>query len=352
MTGPQGNWFKQDYAAARSCFLEAAVAAGAEPQSVAHPLTSTAIPLATDAVRFGADGATKLIVLTSGVHGPELMCGSGCQVGLMRSGLLADLPANTAVLLVHGVNPWGAQHLRRNNEDNVDLCRNFPLFDQAMPVNTDYESLHQALNSVEGVTELYRLKDEMGPQRFLGALMGGQFQHAEGFGYGGNAPVWSHRVLLDLLAANTTGVQRAIIVDYHSGVGPYGYGTAVCLHRDAALARAQRIFGHWVLAPRQSDPDNPEGFREVEGHCTDGYVRALPDSEVTSIVLEFGTLPLAPGLKTLIDEHRFYALGDASGVRAAAARSAMLEHHLPDDPMWRESIWQRAQQVLRQALAY
>ena len=131
------HWFQRDFAAARACFLDAVKAVGGAAESIAHPLSRTELPLFMDAVRFGADSATTLIVLTSGVHGPELMCGSGCQVGLMAGGSLANLPADTAVLLIHGVNPWGAEHLRRNNEDNIDLCRNFPRFDKPLPVNPE-----------------------------------------------------------------------------------------------------------------------------------------------------------------------------------------------------------------------
>jgi len=114
------------YAEAREKFLKAAHGANFTVESHVHPLK---VPdggeLATDVATFIPPGATKVIVITSGVHGVEGYLGSALQTKALEDGLFANLPRDTGVVLVHALNPWGMAHFTRTNEDNVDLNRNF-----------------------------------------------------------------------------------------------------------------------------------------------------------------------------------------------------------------------------------
>ena len=85
----------------------------------------------------GDADARDVLVLTSGVHGVELFAGSRCQVRVLCDP--ACIPSGVKLVCIHGANPWGAAHVRRNNELNVDLCRNF--YDTETPParNEDYE---------------------------------------------------------------------------------------------------------------------------------------------------------------------------------------------------------------------
>ena len=117
--------FSADFAAARAKFLAACTLRGLAPQTHLHPLAGAhGEMLATDVVRIGPDDAARLLVLTSGVHGVELFAGAGCQIDWLLTHPADALPRDTAVVLVHAINPWGASWLRRYTEDNVDLCRN------------------------------------------------------------------------------------------------------------------------------------------------------------------------------------------------------------------------------------
>jgi hypothetical protein len=119
--------FGTDYADARGRFLMRARAAGFAVHSHAHDSQRgpAGEPLATDVARLGPRGAGITLLISSGTHGVEGFCGSGCQNALLDSGLLHSLPGDFAVVLVHAVNPYGFAHLRRVNEDNVDCNRNF-----------------------------------------------------------------------------------------------------------------------------------------------------------------------------------------------------------------------------------
>ena len=125
---------------------------------------------------LGPPQPRRMLVMTSGTHGAELMCGSGCQVGHVITGKFDGLPNDCGVLLLHALNPWGAANLRRNTEDNVDLCRNFMAFDKSLPVNHDYEQFHAKLSaaSFEEVDQLVAEGVQaLGMGGFMNALMGG-----------------------------------------------------------------------------------------------------------------------------------------------------------------------------------
>ncbi|NIP94329.1 MAG: DUF2817 domain-containing protein [Akkermansiaceae bacterium] len=65
------------------------------------------------------------LVLSSGVHGVEGFPGSALQLAFLDG--LYRKPAGSGIryILIHGINPHGFAHLRRFNEGNVDLNRNF-----------------------------------------------------------------------------------------------------------------------------------------------------------------------------------------------------------------------------------
>ena len=80
-------------------------------------------------------------MLISGTHGVEGFAGSALQVGLLDEGIQNELSPESAVLMIHAINPYGMAHLRRFNEDNVDLNRNFRDHAKTPPENCAYQKL-------------------------------------------------------------------------------------------------------------------------------------------------------------------------------------------------------------------
>jgi murein tripeptide amidase MpaA len=64
------------------------------------------------------------IIISSGLHGGEGFFGSAVQLALLESG---NLTTNINWVFLHALNPYGFANLRRCNENNVDLNRNFLL---------------------------------------------------------------------------------------------------------------------------------------------------------------------------------------------------------------------------------
>ncbi len=123
MTVP--SFFSATYSEARNKFLNACADRSLTVKSHLNDRAKGAEEedLFMDVTRIGPENASKILILSSGTHGGEGFCGSGIQVGLLREGFLKELPADTAVILIHAINPYGFSHVRRVNEDNIDLNR-------------------------------------------------------------------------------------------------------------------------------------------------------------------------------------------------------------------------------------
>ena len=100
--------FSRDYPEARAKFLAAAARRGARVQHWPHPLRGPlGEALATDTAWLGPEGAARVLVVLSGTHGVEGLAGSGPQIVFLHGALPGALPPDTAMLLVHAVNPHG-----------------------------------------------------------------------------------------------------------------------------------------------------------------------------------------------------------------------------------------------------
>ena len=123
LTAPAEQYFSADYATARKRFLSAAEAAGETCSLCLDAAGPEGSPLTIDIACLGSPAPERALLHTSGMHGVEGFAGSAIQLALLQRPL--SLPPDGAVVLVHGLNPYGMAWLRRVNENNVDLNRNF-----------------------------------------------------------------------------------------------------------------------------------------------------------------------------------------------------------------------------------
>lgn len=346
--------FADTYRVARARFRKAAEAGGWALSS--HPLAGFEKDgLAADVAFSGNPSPRKLLVIVSGVHGVELMAGSGCQVKLMESDILADLADDIGVMLIHAINPWGAAHLRRANEHNVDVCRNGPDFGGELPENPGYGALDTMLREPDSNQLLVTLRgqmDAMGPSSVVGSLMAGQYSHPAGFNFGGNAPSWSISLLESLIQKHSRDTDHSVVIELHSGLGDYAEGMIVCMQQAPALARARRWFGPDVVSPFADQNPNASGpLHRPTGHTSVAYERAAVSGELTAVTVEFGTYAMQQNFEALIQDHWLWFVAKAPGEQAAEEiRHQMLRAHLPDDPKWEAAVAVCCETVTRQAL--
>jgi hypothetical protein len=351
------DFFASDYSSARAKFLAAAREAGAALSSVRNPEAGPAgEPLYTDAAWIGSPGAEGVLVTISSTHGAEGFCGSGVQVGTFATGFPRELPANVALLAIHAINPFGFAWLRRVNEDNVDLNRNYVDHDGPYPANPGYEQLRDAICPADW-DDAARLRckavfDAYAAQRGMMALQSaissGQYSHAEGVFYGGRAPVWSRRTLGEILRRHCGNARHVAVIDLHTGLGPYGYGEIMNDHdpRDSGYGRINAWFGGEATTFDQGTSSSAV----TTGSTVTGVTGALPQAEVSEITLEYGTRPLEEVFDAVRADNWLHVHGDLASEHGKAIKAQMRATFYPDTDDWKRMIWERALDVQRRMM--
>ena len=356
---PQAAWQSDDYQTARDNFKRACRKAAVEVISYVNPsLGPDREELATDVAWFGPENAEKLLVLISGVHGVEGFSGSASQVGWIDEKRYNDLPDDTAVLMIHLINPWGAAYLRRYTEDNADLCRNFMDFSQPLPKNEKYAEKQKELllgdllghDGENTGSYLAQLVADNTLEYVIDLFMKGQYQYPAGFNFGGQKPTWSNVTLRKILKKYNKFVKNVCVVDFHTGLGPWGYGELITMHLGEELERVRSWFGRWVFNPFADRKEDEDGYREVPGHPIVAYKDSFPDAEVTAVTLEFGTYSPDATLACMLREHLLVHQPEGRGEVLSQVKNELLEYHHPEDWEWRCSFWDRSLQIIRQAI--
>jgi len=178
ITSSQLNYFSSSYQVARETFIKAAQEVGASIESFQNPhMSPLGEPLFTDVA----------------------------------------------------INPYGFAHLRRSNEDNIDLNRNFIDHTKPYPENEGYEELADVILpkslSARANIELqislllYRLKH--GQAAMKRAVSSDQFSHPQGLFLGGHHEAWSNRTLKEIASRYLSNAKRVVFIDVHTGLGPF-----------------------------------------------------------------------------------------------------------------------------------
>jgi hypothetical protein len=345
--------FAADYADARRRFLQRAASAGFELH--AHPHPSQRGPageaLSTDVARRGPRDARFTLLVSSGAHGVEGFCGSGCQNALLESGLLQALPADIAIVLVHAINPHGFAHLRRVNEDNIDCNRNFVRHGDR-PRNQTYDEIHPLLVPADwdgpakraADEAIYRYIAERGQWAFQAAVSGGQYDHADGLFYGGRAPAWSNDTWRRIVREQAGASRDVIAIDLHSGLGPSGVGEAIFSGPQADHHRTRDLFGDDVTSPESGTSTSAP----VGGTTVDGAREQLASTRLTMVTLEYGTRPVPVVLESLRADNWLHARGQMDSPLGRRIKGAIRDAFYVDESAWKEAVVARFLSLVEQ----
>jgi hypothetical protein len=358
MRHASGDAFAATYAEARSKFLAAAKARGLAVESHVLPghRGAQGEELASDVAVLGAQGAGRLVVFTSGTHGVEGFCGSGCQVALLHDDDFCAAVAKTGigVLFYHAVNPHGFSHVRRVNEDNVDLNRNFRDFTQPIPRNDAYAEVHGFMLPTtwppdEGArAALGAYVARRGAQALQAAVSGGQSDFPDGLFFAGTRATWSNRTVREVLRKHASKAKRLVWIDVHTALGPWGHGEKIYAGLDdpAMLARTRAIFGADVT----SFYDGSSTSAKLTGLLFHAALDECPGAEYAGIGLEYGTLPVEAVFDALRADHWRALHPEAPAELRASIRRAMRAAFHDDSVEWQAMILGQARVAAVQAL--
>ena len=323
-----------------------------------------------DKILLPASNESKnLIILTTGVHGIEGYIGA-VMLDVFFEEIYPTLNTeNTGVLIVANVNPYGMKYMRRYNENNVDLNRNFienwDDFDRSS--NKDYPKVVSFLqpegkmgnaffHEVGFYLSLAKEAVLTGADTISDALLTGQYEYPEGVYYGGNGDEKSTAYLKGVFAECLDGSYENIIhIDIHSGYGPrYNMVIFNSVQDPTTEEEAKAAFGYDYIIATDS-----EEFYETFGDTTDFFYRLArskgSDKELYSTCFEFGTigdgfLDSIISLKFTVDENRQHWYPTENEITSEMVRQNYLELFYPTEVKWREKTVQDFKDALNGVL--
>lgn len=352
--------FSADYREARERFRNAATALG-DVRSYSNPNRGPyGEELATDTLWIGDRDARNVLVLVSATHGVEGFCGSAAQLDFMTSGGPGSLGGETAVLLVHALNPYGFAWLRRTTEEGVDLNRNGLDFSQPLPENPGFDELKDyflprelsgpEFEAAQSYVAAWRAQH--GEKTFEAARSSGQYTDPRGFFYGGTGPTRAMETLASIcedyqLSART----NTAIIDYHTGLGPYGYGEPICGHKpgEPGQTRCREWYGQSLGEPLLGT----SASLPIPGLSQYAWERHIGRDVMTFIALEYGTFTRDRGRAALMADHWLHAYGtvDWEAKQTQSIKNEIKAHYFPNTVDWNEMMLLRSRQVIGQTIA-
>jgi hypothetical protein len=353
------NCFSDNYAQARGKFLAAVESGGARLlSSHVNPAKGPdGEACATDVAWIGPEDARKLLILVSGTHGIEGYAGSGCHVAWLRERWFERTHTrDTAVLLIHAMNPHGFAWGRRVNEENIDLNRNFVDHAKPHPQNTDYEAIAQHVDP-EAWDEPAITEHNRAIAKFIGrdshdvtckAIHGGQYVNPKGVFYGGEQPAWSNRLFRQLAAQHGARAEHVAIIDYHTGGGVFGY-CDLFIDDDHAGAPTRDWFSQVSVIAEDKAAHGKDAQSETPGNLFYSLPEILPGKKLTLCLVELRTGEVG-GHDVVRAENWLFQHGDPHSRRGLELRAQMRERFYPARREWKVMSAYQSNAMLVEAL--
>ena len=145
-----------------------------------------------------------------------------------------------------------------------------------------------------------------------------------------------------------SAARRVGIIDFHTGLGPFGHGELICaVAPDAkSFARSRAWYGDEMTSPESGTSTSAV----VVGVMTDCFPQELPDAEVTSIAIEYGTYTVPEVLTAVRADNWLHQRGDLASPLGKTIKADIKERFFPSGDKWREMVWARADQTIGWAL--
>ena len=378
LAAPEESYFSSSYREARWRFRKMVRLLGMETHS--YPVDGRGTNDLTIDVAVGGPDSAPAVVLSSGVHGVEGFLGSAVQLAFLNHLNRAPSTPRIRYVLIHGVNPYGFSRLRRSNEDNVDLNRNF--LDEAgefSGVPKDYIRLNQFLNpeSLPSTLEPFtvktavkvlkagrhvlrdsaevddrrniRLSWQAGFQALKKAVANGQYEFPRGLFYGGREACQSTRIVQQNCEDWLGLSPRVLHLDFHTGLGRFGTCQLLLSKRSAETRYPwfAEAFGAANIQPFRSggvaDP--------ASGLFGDWMEQRFADRNYRFVTPEFGTHPEFRVLKALRGENRAHHFCSPGSRQYQRIKKELLECFCPRSPSWRRRVMRSGLQVIEQGTA-
>jgi hypothetical protein len=346
--------FSESYGEARGKFLIAAKAQGfgLDAQRLPHHQGPAGEDLTMDIAVLGPERAAAGLVLVCATHGVEGFCGSACQSGHLAEGRLRAYALHMRVVLIHAHNPYGFAWDRRVNEDNVDLNRNYVDHLRPYPDNPGYDELKDVIAPpdisgpvFEAATKRLRAEsDARGAFVLQQAVTSGQYRHPTGLYYGGAFATWSNRTLSEALARLLAHQTHVAMIDYHSGLGPFGHGEIISEYDPGS--RGDIALKAWFGTEARSTRMGESVSADLTGTLDSALAGILPQAETVSFAIEYGTIAPFEVFEAVRADNWLHLHGDLKSDEARRIKAEIRRAFYPDTDEWKRLVWARSRDVV------
>jgi predicted deacylase len=338
--------FSPNYYTARDRFCSKTAELGWQPASY-----SVGEDLSIDVAISACLPNRPTVLVSSGLHGGEGFFGSAVQLALLDSGFLAN---DLNWVFIHALNPYGFAHLRRCNEDNIDLNRNFLL------PGEEYRGSSPIYGKISAVLNPERLGsiDWFVPQ-MLGAIAKyklaniwqavaeGQYDFPKGLFFGGQAASKTQQILQEHLPQWIGNSQNILHLDFHTGLGKWGTYKLLMdtMVTPVELQQLQTHFGaEYILAV-----DGGKKKYQVRGNIGQWTRQLLQPCNYNYLCAEFGTYSFAKVLMLLRQENYVHHWLPAADPAYLRTKEQMKEIFCPGSDQWRSMVINKSLEILTQA---
>lgn len=352
--------FSRDYQTARSRFRESIIEHGWSHE--VHAIQANGFTdgdLTIDTARIGSADADRLLILSSGLHGPEAPFGSAVQLAWLESlPRTWQPPAGLAVLLIHALNPFGFATIRRANEDNVDLNRNFLQPEQFAILKEQTAKSFGPLDSylhppkppgpINWFPILFPwMALRFGLKTLQHVLPAGQYAFPKGIFYGGEKHSQSTRIIMNEMPRWVGPARHVLHLDFHSGLGPFAkYKLLASDGGDSDRVRlAERLFGSDRV---EADHQTPGGYHNF-GDMGEWLGKRFADRTYLYLCAEFGTYGSTRVIGMLRRENQAHFWSDSMSSRHRAIKDKCLDTFSPASNVWRKTTLRLSMELIAQA---
>ncbi len=257
------------------------------------------------------------------------------------------------------VESYGFAKVRRANEDNVDLNRNFLDPGQFAPLKrTDDKGVRAARPVLEST-------EAAGPDQLVSARVpvdgasiwnddapacdAGRTAFPKGIFYGGETHSQSTRIVMNEMPRWVGSARNVLHLDFHTGLGRFA--TYKLLGSDGANSEpvrlARSLFGSDLV---EADHQTPGGYHNF-GDMGEWLSRRFVDRTYLYLCAEFGTYGSTRVIGMLRGENQAHFWGAPESKRYRQIKQACLNAFTPLSSKWRDSVTQFSLDLIATAIS-
>ena len=355
----KGSPFSPDYLTARERFRAIALERGFRLEAFAIGQTGpSGEDLTMDAAILGSETPGRVWVVSSGLHGVEGYFGSAVQcLWLIRGFQAWSIQPDETIVFLHGLDPYGFAGVRRFDENNVDLNRNFVTDERGY---SGCDPLYARLDTLLNPPYPPRPFDffparataaivHHGRHRVKSAIAQGQYEYPRGLFYGGHQPSRVHGLLAMNLPRWLGDARSVLHTDFHTGLGTFGT-YKILLESDVPhdrVAWTGEIFGADRVEYSEPNGVSYETRGDLGTWCRSTFPRCTYDMHCA----EFGTYPSLHVISALRAENQAHHWLESGHPTRVRMKRELMEAFVPANDRWRSSAVALGVDILDRSLA-